>query len=167
MGNRWEDYEGAAKHGPLAIAWKAGIVLFAFVVVMAIVGTVFHWCGEGAQVARDEFGPKAMLAKYEWFKEQAAAIKKMDKDVALFESRVSSLDEQYKSYGSDHAKWPLDVRIQYNHAREMGRDDWTAVVSQRNNLVREYNAAGSKFNWKPFATDPNCPSSVFQEYKTQ
>jgi len=165
MKNTWTDYEKAAERGPFAIFWKAGAGLLLIACVLAVVGNVLGWCGEAAQVAHDEFGPRAALAKYEWFKEQSTAIKKMDQDIVLFEHRIKGVDLQYAPYGTDRSKWPLDVRLQYNHDRSQGRDDLVAVASQRNNLVKDYNAAGSKFNWKPFATSPDCPQLVFQEYR--
>jgi hypothetical protein len=156
----WDSYE----KGPFQIFIKVIGLLIVMGAILGVVGYAFNWCGDAAQVTRDEFGPKAMIQKYEWFKEQSAAIKKMDQDIVLFEKRSVSVVSQYKDYGQDKTKWPMDIRLQYNRAKEQARDDLMAVVSQRNNLVKEYNAAGSKFNWKPFATDPSAPQAVFEEY---
>jgi hypothetical protein len=162
--NDWGTYEKAAEKGPVSFVWKVVVLVVVLSAIIGGAGYVFGWFGEAAQVAHDEFGPKAALQKYEWFKEQAAGIKKMDQDVSMYEQRVKSVDAQYVAYGKDPAKWPLDVRVQYNHAKEQGRDDLVAIASQRNNLVKEYNAASSKFNWSPFQTNPDAPAKYFQEY---
>jgi len=162
--NSYDSYERAAEKGPLSLLWKLFLAGLLITAVLTGSGYLFGWCGEAAQVAHDEFGPKAAMQKYGWFKEQAAAIKKMDQDVVMFEQRAKSVDEQYASYGTDRAKWPLDVRTQYNHERQQVRDDLIAVASQRNNLVKDYNAAGTKFNWTPFQTNPDMPAKFFQEY---
>jgi len=162
--DNWKSYEVAADKGPLSFVWKIVLLFVASSVIIGGVGYVAGWFSEAAQVAQDEFGPKAALKKYEWFKEQAAAIKKMDQDVAMFESRSKAIDTQYDSYGSDRAKWSMDIRLQYNRAKEQSRDDLVAVASQRNNLVKDYNAASSKFNWTPFQTNPDKPNQNFQEY---
>jgi len=39
-----------------------------------------------------------------------------------------------------------------------------AVASQRNNLVKEYNAASKKFNWAPFQTKSDKPPESYQDY---
>jgi hypothetical protein len=56
------------------------------------------------------------------------------------------------------------IQTQYNQAKQQARDDLIAVASQRNNLVREYNAASEKFNWKPFLTRPDKPKDRFDDY---
>lgn len=141
------------------ILYFAGIFLF-----IALLAYGFGWLGEAGEVARDEFGPKAMLEKYEWFINQASAIEKMDQDIELFEKRVTGVDANYESYGEDKSKWAPHIQTTYNRERQQARDDLTAVVSQRNNLVRDYNAQSEKFNWAAFETELNKPRESFQEY---
>ena len=160
----WENYERAAEKGPGAILWKIGFLIFGIVIVTSVVGYSLGWFGEAAGVVQEEFGPKAALAKYEWFIEQANRIEKMDKDITMFEVRVTSVDSQYKTYGDDRAKWPPHIQTQFNRERQQAREDLIAVASQRNNLVREYNAASEKFNWKMFQTKPDKPKERFHDY---
>lgn len=160
----WEKYESAAERRPIPFAIK--IIIF-FVVISAILGTVgyaFNWFGEAAQVAREEFGPRGALHKYEWFIEQASAIEKMDKDVEIFKGRLVGVKDQYQGYGEDMSKWPPHIQSQYNSNIGTARNDLVAIVSQRNNLVKEYNAASEKFNWAPFKTKVDKPRERFQEY---
>lgn len=163
--NDYKSYESAIERGPVSAFLKfGGLMLFAAAVV-AVVGYGLGWLGEGAKVAQEQFGPKAALAKYEWFIDQANRIDKMDQDIKLFEGRVSGIDDQYTAYGKPDA-WTPDVRLQYNQAKQQGRDDLLAIVSQRNNQVREYNAASGKFNWSLFKTRPDKPAERFSEYST-
>jgi len=159
----WESYEKSAERGPGHLILKVFFVLVGLSIVFSLVGYGLGWFGEAAQVAQKEFGPQAALDKYMWFINQANAIEKMDKDVAMYEDRVTNLDKQYAAYG-DKAKWTPDIRVQYNHERQQAREDLIAVASQRNSLVQEYNAASDKFNWAPFQTRPDRPRVRFHEY---
>jgi len=131
-------------------------------VVLGAIGYGLGWFGEAADVAREEYGPRAALQKYEWFVDQSAAIQKMDQDIAIYRQRLDDVKAQYADgYGANMASWPPDVRMQYNHQASQARDDLTAVISQRNNLVREYNAASAKFNWKPFKSKTDLPAPSY------
>lgn len=162
----WNDYEEAVEKGPWSVFWKIFWTVAAMAAVILTAGYFLGWFGEAAKVAQDEFGAKAALAKYEWFIEQATRIEKMDKDIGLFEARVKGVESQYQGYGKDMAKWPPHIQVQYNKERQQAREDLIAIASQRNNLVREYNAASEKFNWKLFQTNPNKPKERFHEYVT-
>ncbi len=158
------DFEkNPVKTGKRAV-WTIALFVLLTTVVLGTIGSGLSWFGEGARVAKQEFGPQAMLHKYEWFVDQANAVKKMDQDVVIFKQRQVSTKTQYAGYGNDMSKWPLDVRVQYNTAIGQTRDDLAAVISQRNNLVRDYNAASEKFNWSPFQTRSNKPDQRFDEY---
>ncbi len=158
-----ENAEKRAASGPIGL-W---MVIVACIVVISATGYIFDWFGEAGQVAQKEFGAKAALEKYEWFIDQANRIDKMDKDVVLFEGRKKGVDTQYESYGSDKASWSPDVRFQYNRSKQQANDDLLAIVSQRNSLVAEYNAASEKFNWKPFQTRPDKPKERYFEYRVE
>lgn len=158
----WKKYEEAAEHGPWPIIWRAGLLLVAVTVVFGTMGYVLGWFGEAMDVAREQVGPRAALAKYEWFIDQATRIEKMDKDVQMFEKRAAGVDEKYKTYGEDKSKWQPHVQVQYNRESQQARDDLIAVTSQRNALVREYNAASEKFNWKPFESRSDLPKPAYE-----
>jgi hypothetical protein len=160
----WKSYENAAEKGPMSLFWKIFFVLLVISIVTSVIGYALGWFGEAAEVAQEEFGPRAALEKYEWFINQANGIEKMDQDIALFESRVKSVEEQYAGYGSSMSEWPPHIQAQYNRERQQAREDLLAVASQRNNLVRDYNAQSEKFNWKPFQTKPDKPKERFHEY---
>lgn len=160
----WKSWEDAADRGPGALLWKVFVLFLVCGAVLGFTGYTLGWFGEAATVAQNEFGPKAALAKYEWFVNQSNNIEKADQDIKLFESRVQGVQAQYAGYGTDMSKWPPDVRMQFNHESQQAREDLLAIVSNRNGLVREYNAASEKFNWSPFQTRPDKPKEKFFEY---
>ncbi len=159
------NYEKAVEKGPISLFFKIFGAVIVIGIVISAVGYGLGWFGEAAQVAQKEFGPQAALQKYEWFIDQSNAIAKMDQDIALYEKRVKDIDERYKKYG-EVAKWPINITTTYNHETETAKTDLLAVVSQRNNLVKEYNAASDKFNWSLFRTKPDKPKEKFQEYSS-
>jgi hypothetical protein len=160
----WESYEKAAEKGPMAIGVKIILLIFGLGIVMGLLGWGLGWFSEAGQVAQKEFGANAALQKYEWFIDQANRIDKMDQDIALFRNRLSSTEKQYSGYGKDMSKWPPHIQVQYNKDVGQSRDDMIAVISQRNNLVRDYNAQSQKFNWSPFETAEKKPQKSFKEF---
>lgn len=145
--------------------FKFGAAVLILVFLLSAVAYGLGWIGSAADVTKQEFGPQAALEKYEWFIDQANAIRKADTDVKLFEQRRSDVEKQYaNTYGEDRSKWAPSTRALYSRAAETTRDDLVAVVSNRNNLVKEYNAQSEKFNWAPFQTRPDVPPRSFFEY---
>jgi len=162
----WGSYTSAAERGPWPIFWKIFFTVLGIALVISVFGYFLGWFGEAAKIAQDEFGAKTALTKYEWFIDQANRIEKMDKDISLFEARAKGVDIQYKGYGEDMAQWPPHIQVQFNRERQQAREDLLAMASQRNNLIKEYNASSEKFNWRPFQTRPDRPKERFHEYVT-
>src|SRR4051812_6824001 len=88
MNQSWKDYEKAAESGPLPLFWKALGGLLVIGVVLWLVGSACGLIGETAQVAKEQFGPRATLVKYEWFKDAAAQLDKKRADIVLYEGRM-------------------------------------------------------------------------------
>jgi hypothetical protein len=164
MKDDMKSWEATAEKGPTHLVIRVVLALFVLAIVIGVPGYFLGWFSEAGQVAQKEFGPTAALQKYEWFINQANAIKKADQDVKMFEQRAQAVDDHYATYGKDHAKWPPDVRLQYNHEKQQAREDLVAVASNRNTLVQEYNTQSEKFNWSPFQTRPDKPSEKFEDY---
>ena len=117
-------------------------VITAFFVLSALIGglgSTFGWFGEAAKVAQDEFGPKAMLAKYEWFKDAAAQLDKKQADIAVYEGRITEMTERYKN-----KEWPRDVREQWS----IWSSEVAGVKASYNALAADYNGQMAKFNWQ-------------------
>lgn len=167
MKQTWNDYEKAAERGPVAIAVKVTVALLVFGVALSIVGHVLGFFGESATVAREEFGPRAMLEKYEWFKDAAAQLEKKQADVSVYESRASSMLDGYKDL--PRYKWPREDREQYN----VWASEVAGIKASFNALAAEYNAQMAKFNWR-FANAGELPQGAanplpreFKAYETK
>ena len=142
-------------------AWRVILLLFFISAVIGTGGYFLGWFSEGAQVAQEQFGPRAALKKYEWFIDRSNQIKKMDGDVKIFQARVSLVDSTYGSKKS----MDLVTRQLYNDKKQQAETDLAAIISQRNNLVTEYNAQSEKFNWRPFNTRTDMPVMQFELIK--
>lgn len=162
--NGWERAEEHIEKGPGSAFMTFLVWAVVISVVTGLVGIPLGWWEETKKVAKEEFGPRAALDKYSWFIDQANRIEKMDQDLKIFETRAAGIDKQYDAYGKDKSKWPPHITMQYNQAAQQGRDDLAALASQRNNLVRDYNAASEKFNWSLFQSRPDKPKDRFHEY---
>ncbi len=142
MKQTWEDYERAAEHGPMAFAIKIVIAAVVLVVICSAVGYFFGWFGEAAKVTQEEFGPRALLEKYEWFKDAAAQLEKKQADIAVYDGRMTAMNETYKDLARQ--SWPREDREQYN----VWSSEVAGVKASYNTLAAEYNAAMAKFNWR-------------------
>jgi len=163
----WDNYEKAAEKGPGAFLLKIFLLGLTAVIILSTTGYFLGWFGEAAKVAQKEFGPEKALEKYEWFINQANAIEKMDHDVVLYKGRVKNVTKKYQGYGENMVNWPPHIQAQFNKEKQQADEDLLAIASQRNNLVREYNAQSEKFNWTPFQTKPDKPVERFHQYVVQ
>jgi hypothetical protein len=108
----WQQYEVDARHGPMRIFWRALPVLVLVVAVLWAIGYSFGWFGGAASVAQDEFGARAALEKYSWFKESAAQLEKKQADIKVYRSRITALEKTYE--GKSRASWPREDREQWS-----------------------------------------------------
>ena len=142
MRQKWQDYEKAAKRGPMTIAVKVILAFFALGIFVAVIGYGLGWFSEAAQVAQEEFGPRAALQKYEWFKQAAAQLEKKQADITVYEGRQRAMDETYKDLARH--KWPREDREQYN----VWSSEVAGVKASYNALAADYNAQMAMFNWR-------------------
>lgn len=130
--------------------------------VLAVPTVACRWFGEAEDVAYDEFGPKAMLKKYSWFKDASAELDKKLADIKIYEGRMVAMNETYKNL--PRQKWPREDREQYN----IWSSELAGVKASYNSLAAEYNSQMVKFNWK-FANKGQLPQGATEplprEYK--
>lgn len=158
MKQTWEDYERAAEKGPLSLALK---VIFGLVLVGAVISGIsfgFGLIGETAKVARDEFGPKAALAKYEWFKDVAAQLDQKLATIEVYKTRVKNAETRANKYPSDTNQ----------EAVTQAETELDGLIASYNNLASSYNSEMSKVNWR-FANvgelPPGADKPLPREYK--
>lgn len=121
--------------------WKGFRLVFVIAVILGILGYFMGWFGEGAQVIREEFGPRATLVKYEWFKDTAAQLDKKQADTKVYANRQKSMEETYK--GTPRIQWPREDREQFN----LWEQEVAGIKASYNMLAADYNAQMAKFNW--------------------
>jgi len=137
----WESWEDTLEAGPGAILKRVIPILLVLVVGFGVFGYVAGWFTEAAQVAKEEFGPRASLEKYEWFKDAASTLDKKRADIEVYQSRMKMLESAYPDMG--RGKWPREDREQFN----VWSSELAGIRASYNSLAAEYNAAMAKFNW--------------------
>lgn len=121
--------------------WKVFWPVLGIIIVTSLVGYGLGWFGEAAQVAHEEFGPRATLTKYEWFKDASAQLDRKKNDIGVFSAKQEELKKAYE--GIPRPQWPRTDLEQYNQwASEIA-----GVKASYNDLAAEYNAEMAKFNW--------------------
>ena len=151
-----ENYRNEFRNTERDFIWTAPRIFLALLAIIAALGTTGYfmgWFRETTNVVQEEYGPKAMLKKYTWFVDKSNAIKKMDEDVAIFRSRVALVDSAY----GPTDKMDVITKELYRNKKLNAETDLAAVISTRNNLVKDYNAQSEKFNWAPFNSKPDKP----------
>lgn len=154
----WDDAEKRINESPRSAGWllfKWLLVVIVALTVLGIFGRAVGWFGEAAQVAREEFGPRAMLQKYEWFKDAAAQLDKLNADIAVYETRRQSLTDEYKNI--PRTEWPRDDRQEWS----LIASEVAGVKATYNGLAAEYNAQMAKFNYR-FANVGDLPAGAVE-----
>lgn len=151
-GQKWRDYQSASERGPWPIFWKVLGGLVALSLVLGLVGSAFSWWGNAKQTAFEQFSASALLKKYEWFKDAHAALDAKVATIKLYEQRLAHAT---RGYGTDHSKWPRDVREQ----TAIWESEQTGIVASYNDLAATYNAQMAKFNYR-FANRGDLPAGA-------
>lgn len=133
------------------IKWLGGLL----VVGLLLIG-VSHFLGaanETAEVAQEEFGARALVRKYEWFKDAAAQLDAKRAAIEVQEVRISGMEEDYQ--GRPRADWPRDERQAYQQMQA----ELAGMKNSYNTLAAEYNSAMSKINYA-FANQGQLPQGA-------
>src|SRR6266540_16463 len=106
------------------------IIAFAIVIIIGI--GIIRSCGNAANVIHTEFSASALLKKYEYFKNLSAAIDSKRADLSAYKANL----QDYKIRDKDDKFY-----YEQSKAEAMG------ILMIYNQLVSEYNAGMSKFNY--------------------
>lgn len=104
--------------------------------------TALRWGCEAKEVAYQEVRPKELLRKYEWFKNQAAALDKKKADIVIMEAKYKATVGD--ADGTPLKDLPRDMRTEINQSRA----ELVGVKSSFNSAAAEYNAQMAKINWR-------------------
>ncbi len=133
------------------IAKIAGLVLV-LVVGLGVMARACHWCGEAADVAHEEMGPRAMLKKYTWFKDAAQQLQASQANIQVSEASLAAAKKEYEG-----TQLPRDVR----EAWAQQSAEIRGLKAAFNSLAAEYNANVRKVHWSVMNTE-NLPSEFTQ-----
>lgn len=140
----WDKYDKQIESGPTGVGKFVTRILLIVVVIAVFfgaIGYVISWFSEGASVIKEEFGPRAMLEKYEWCKDAAAQLDKKNADITVYSSRLKSMEDSYE--GLKRRSWDRTDKEQHN----LWVQEVAGVKASFNSLAAEFNAQMSKFNW--------------------
>jgi uncharacterized protein YukE len=128
-----------------------GIVFFAGVAIVG--GVALNWAGEAIGVAQEEFGPREMLRKYEWFKDASAQLDAKRSTIERLRSQIAGMESDYQ--GTARVEWPREDRQTLN----VWTADLTGAIGSFNTLAADYNAQMAKFNFA-FANAGSLPKGA-------
>lgn len=117
--------------------------------------------GETAQVAHDQLGPKAILVKYEWFKDMSAAL---DSKLSTIDAYNSQLREIEVLDGQDRKNWPDGDLNTYNSVTGAR----LGLIGLYNNEAAQYNSNMGKVNyyWANVGNLPQGGKALPKEYRS-
>lgn len=106
-----------------------------------VIVLILSGCGEAYQVAREETGPRALLRKYEWFKDAAAQLDKKMADIEVYENKLILLEKAYE--GTPRKDWPRSDLEQFN----LWAVELAGLKASYNSLAAQYNSNMAKINY--------------------
>lgn len=142
---------------PVNSGFKVLGIIILVVIGISILGYFGGWFSEAGKVAKDEFGAKAMLKKYEWFKNASAELEKKKADILVYEQNLKNMEESYGKI--PRYEWDRTDKEQYNQWQL----EVAGIKASYNMTAAEYNAQSSKFNWRKFKGKSDLPPTEYKE----
>lgn len=140
----WDETGQVLNRGPraatgLIVGW---IIALIFIVTgIGIVGKFAGWFGSAAQVVAEQVDPRALLAKYEWFKDAAAQLDALHANINVYDQRRKSIELAYD--GQKRSAWTRDDRQEWDQSYS----EVAGVKAAYNTLAADYNARMAKINY--------------------
>jgi len=134
----------------IATATGGLIVLIAIGSMLGLFGGMM---GSASKTIQKEYSAEAILNKYEWFKNAAAALAEKKSNISVYEAKLKPLrsmdrKDMDRTDKEQLGQWEAEV---------------AGVKASYNALAGEWNAQISKFNWKPFkASLPTGSEDILQ-----
>ncbi len=119
---------------------------YVLMILSAILLTSCGWFSEANTVAREEFGARGSLKKYEWFKDASETIIEKKQTIEIYQANLKSLSEEYE--GTKRKDWDRLDKQQFNQWKL----EIVGIKASYNKVVKEYNSQSSKFNWSFYNT---------------
>lgn len=124
-------------------------ILIGIVIVLAlpfliiscnVLGFFGDTVSEARQVAQTELGPKALNAKYEWFKNCIATLNAKRASIANCETSLKGISNSYA--GQSRTAWSRIDLEEYN----LRQTELNGMISSYNQLASQYNSEMSKWH---------------------
>jgi len=138
----WESLERTAKKGPIALGCSLIVILTVLTVAVGLIGYGCGWFSEAGQVAQEEFGPRALLEKYEWFKDTLATLESKLANIQIVSQRLTQFESDFEDIS--RPDWDRFARQEYQQLQS----ELAGIVMSYNNLADNYNANMAKFNYQ-------------------
>lgn len=140
----WGTLKKSVEAGPWSAFSKIIFIVIPMLFILSGIGYLLGWFGEAAQVAKEQFGARAMLQKYEWFKDASAQLDKKRADIRVYEQRM---------------KDPVTADRLDREQRNLWLTELSGIKASYNGLAAEYNSQMAKFNWS-FANAGQLPQGA-------
>jgi len=130
---------------------------------LTVMGLFSYACditGEAKQVAREQFGPRAALRKYEWFKDTAYAIQALSANILNSKERLATYK---KDNTGPIGTWPRDERESYR----LTQTEVNGLIDKVNTMIGEYNSQADKFTWEMFNAEKDMPPLHFNTFSKE
>lgn len=125
--------------------FRVCIPLIIFAATLSIVGYGLGWFGEAGRVARDEFGARAAVYKYEWFKDKSNSLTAAEERIKITESALAD----FKNDAGARENWTFEDKSQYSRLTT----DLRGQKAHFEQLKAEYRAACLKVTRSVFKGD--------------
>ena len=152
----WEKYANDVAESPrsaFGVLVKGTLALILFGVIISGVGMFTGWFGEAAAVAKEEFGPRAILKKYEWLKDASAQLDAKNANLSRYAVKIDDLKADYE--GVSRREWD---RVD-KQTMSQWRSELDGIAGSYNGLAAEYNSAMAQFH-KKFANIGDPPAGA-------
>lgn len=123
-----------------------------------ILGAAGSFMSQAVDVAAEEFNPKAMLRKYEWFKDASNSLDGMRNNIANAVTTIDGIREMYRDVPrKDWDRWDRQQLMQ-------SIQELNGLRQIYNGLAAEYNSQSAKFNWRAFdKTEGDMPAKSYSQ----
>lgn len=132
----WDSLERKAEKGPFGLIIAISIGLIGVSVVFGVISYALGWFSEAGKVAQEQFGPAALLKKYESFKDMSAQLDARLSTIKVHENKVAKME-------ADKANWTRPDKEAYY----IKVDELAGIKAAFNNLAAEYNSNMAKDNY--------------------
>lgn len=138
------------------LVYGCGIIFVVF--LLSMFGKGLGWFSEAADVAKEEFGARASLTKYEWFKDASAQLEKKLADIDTYQQSLASLQDSYED--TPRKDWDRFDKQNWQQLTQ----ELNGIKSSYNTLAAEYNANSEKFNWSIYKGS-DVPPIQYNQYQ--